>query len=279
MRFLFLTIDLEEFDRMAYSDPKGGSGAGLQFEISRSGVERLLPLLEEKDCRATFFTTAVFARRFPEVVRRIARQHKHEVAVHAFDHRDNYGRMDPGRARERLGEAKRELENVTGLPVRGFRAPRMQAPARGVLKSVGLRYDSSVHPTWVPGRYNGFRRSRFPQVDRDGFLEIPVSVTPLLRLAFSWWWFRSLGVRYAKLCTKLCLLDGHYINIYFHPWDFYDLREFDFLPAGYAKNTHISLEMLSDYLDFCRKNGLVSEGIWSSRAALMELAKGPPGHR
>jgi len=238
-----LTIDLEEFER----------GIGdQQYDLSREGLEVLTSLLSHTQIPVTFFTTATFARRYPDTIRSLSVNH--EIALHAFEHNDNYRTMDPEEAMERLGKAKTILEAFSGKKVIGFRAPQMQAPGMGLLRSLGIKYDSSLHPTYVPGRYS-HHREPMEIHNQDGIVRVPVSVTPRLRLAYSWLWFRVIGVWYARMCTRTTEKKMDFVAIYFHPWDFVDLRKVENIGRIYARNTHRSLEMLEKYLRWLREKG------------------------
>ena len=238
-----LTIDLEEFERAQGVD---------RFEISKRGLDSLADLLTVTNVPATFFTTDSFAWKYLDEVRSLSE--KHEIALHALDHSDNYSEMEPEEAKKKLTMAKNALERITGKPVTGFRAPQMQAPGMDVLESIGIRYDSSLHPTYVPGRYSN--RGETMQIHRkDAVVRVPVSVTPRLRIPYSWFWFRVAGVWYAKMCTKATAKQMEFVTVYFHPWDFTDLRKVNGIGRIYARNTHRSIGMLERYLEWLKGKG------------------------
>lgn len=241
-RTFLLTIDLEEFDRAS------GDAA---FDLSRKGAENLLEVLSSNGVSATFFTTSTFASRSPDIIKSIAE--KHEIALHAYNHTHNYKNMDPEEAKEHLANAKNILEEMTGREIIGFRAPQMQAPEMNLLRDIGISYDSSLHPTFVPGRYSHHRESM--DIHKDGVVRVPVSVTPRFRLAYSWLWFRVGGVWYAKMCTRSTMKKMDFVSIYFHPWDFVDIRKISGLPFMYARNTHRSPGMLDTYLKWLKGEG------------------------
>lgn len=242
-RTFLLTIDLEEFDRA------NGDAA---FELSRKGLENLKEVLSVNDVTGTFFTTSTFASRFPDIIRSIAENH--EIALHAYDHTHNYKEMNPVEAKEHLENAKDILEKMTGNMIIGFRAPQMQAPGMDVLRDIGLKYDSSLHPTYVPGRYSHHKETMEIH-EVDGMVRVPVSVTPMFRLAYSWLWFRVGGEWYAKQCTRATMKMMDFVSIYFHPWDFVDLRSVKGLPFMYGRNTQKSPGMLDRYLKWLKGKG------------------------
>jgi len=232
------------------------------FSLSYNGAVTLRRILEKEGANATFFVTLSFAKRYPDFITTL-REAGHEIGVHANEHGDNYREMwkeDPEACTRRILETKKGIEEIACGTVQGFRAPQLQAPPPAVLRECGFLYDSSLHPTYVPGRYNHLRERR--HLSRNGdFFEVPISVTPFLRLPFSWFWFRNLGLRYARFCTSWSMRSLHFCNIYFHPWDFFPLGDFDFISRTYKKNTDRMPQMFSDYLGWCRGKGYVFETV------------------
>lgn len=220
MRHLLLTFDLEEYER---AGEKG-------FDIGYKGGRIVQKLLERTGVKATFFVTASFYERFPDFVKDISVCH--EIAFHGLNHQDDYQEMPEDEAVKKLTKGKNQIEKGLSQKIEGFRAPRMRPPSYAVLKKVDFLYSSSLHPTYVPGRYNHLQSPRSPFVS-EGVLEIPVSVAPLFRLPVSWMWFRQLGVTYAKVVTMM-IKD---LCIYFHPWEFVPLQK-----SLYTRNTGKPME-------------------------------------
>ena len=79
---VLLSFDVEEFD----TPLEYGKKLDLeeQFQVSLSGLNALLMLLEKYKIIATFFTTANFAKRFPELI--IKMNKTYEIASHGFYH-------------------------------------------------------------------------------------------------------------------------------------------------------------------------------------------------
>jgi peptidoglycan/xylan/chitin deacetylase (PgdA/CDA1 family) len=222
MKDLLLTFDLEEFV------PPIELGIAVDrrdmFELGRVGLNSLMGLLaRHRKIRATFFTTAEFAEYCPELIRRLARE-GHEIALHGFSHSDDYSSMPGEKAEARLARGKEILERISGSRVSGFRAPQMKRPGLGVLRKIGLDYDSSSHPTLIPGFYNKLAEQT-SITKRDGIYIVPASVLPVLRLPFSWFFFRNFGLSYAKICTQITLAAKGYASIYFHPWEFTNVHK------------------------------------------------------
>ena len=92
-----------------------------------------------------------------------------------------------------------------------------------LLAEAGYLYNSSLHPAFIPGRYMHLDEPRRPFFENN-ILQIPASVTPFLRQPIFWLachnypqWYYSLLIRWTLNHDKLLVL-------YFHPWEFIDLR-------------------------------------------------------
>jgi polysaccharide deacetylase family protein (PEP-CTERM system associated) len=110
---------------------------------------RILDMLDRWSVSATFFVVGWVAERHPELVREIQRR-GHELGCHGYAHRPIYS-MDPETFRDDVRHAKRTIEDATGEPVIGYRAPtcsivRKTLWALSVLAEEGFRYDSSIFP-------------------------------------------------------------------------------------------------------------------------------------
>ena len=112
-------------------------------------TRRLLDILAKAETRATFFVVGDIARTAPALVRAI-HAGGHEVGSHGWKH-VRVDRFSPASFRDDARNSKDALEQVTGAPVVGFRAPtfsitRRTAWAIDVLAECGYEYDSSIFP-------------------------------------------------------------------------------------------------------------------------------------
>ncbi len=144
------TVDVEEyfhvnaFDRSVTRD----DWTTLPSRAGRS-VDELLEMLARHDATGTFFVLGWLAERHPDIPRRIAAA-GHEIGSHGWWHR-RVTTLTPDRFREEVRDCKRRLEDLTGQPVVGFRAPSFSILppvewAYDVLIEEGYAYDSSVFP-------------------------------------------------------------------------------------------------------------------------------------
>jgi len=219
---IILTFDLEEFDLpLEYNCPISEE---LQFETSNEGLHKLIQLLAQHKVRATFFTTGNFCEKYPGTIKSLSENH--EIASHAYYH----SQFDT----EYIIRSKQILEATSGKQVKGFRMPLFQKVDYENLREAGYRYDSSVNPTFLPGRYNNFNVSRTPyKITSSEIIELPLSVSPVIRFPLSWFSFKNLPLIIFRLFCNSVIRHDEYLHLYFHPWEFADLDSFKI--PGYIK--------------------------------------------
>ena len=91
-----------------------------------------------------------------------------------------------------------------------------------------ILYDSSIHPAFLPGKYIDYHNPLVPHIIKKKhkyLLEIPCSVFPILRIPISWWWMRNIGLWLTLYGTTSNLKRRNNVVLYFHPWEFTEIRE------------------------------------------------------
>lgn len=242
---ILLSFDIEEFD-MPFEYGKTISFAD-QLSISTDGTLQILALLKQHQVKATFYCTANFALNKPEIIAGIVND-GHEIASHGYYHSDFKV--------EHLRQSKEALEKLTGKIVSGYRMARMMPVDEKEIYQAGYTYNSSINPTFLPGRYNNFHRSR-TWFYQDQVLQLPSSVTPIVRFPLFWLTFHNLPMRLIEwMCNRTYKKDG-YLNLYFHPWEFTDLNQperFNF-PKYVVKNSGELFEKrISDFILWGKRN-------------------------
>lgn len=216
-RYILLSFDVEEFDTpLEYNYPIPPDE---QMKIGKRGLDTILNLLQQVHVKTTMFTTANFAMQFPETIKQIATQH--ELASHTFYH-SSFKNED-------LLLSKEKLEEISGSKVTGLRMPRMQQIDMDEVKKAGYLYDSSIHPTWLPGRYNNNHLPRTIYKEK-GVKRLPASVSPHLRIPLFWLTFKNFSYPLFKQIALQTLRHDGYLCLYLHPWEFVDINGYH-LPA------------------------------------------------
>jgi peptidoglycan/xylan/chitin deacetylase (PgdA/CDA1 family) len=207
---IVLTFDVEEFDLpLEYGQP---ITAADQMQIGNDGLTAITSLLQQHKIECTLFTTANFAIHFPEEIKALSQVH--EIASHSYYH-SSFEIAD-------LLKSKQVLEQITGKAITGLRMPRMLAVDIKDVLQAGYQYDSSINPTYIPGRYNNLKLPRKMYV-QENLLRVPVSVTPTIRFPLFWLSFKNLPYAVFKQMAIYTLKKDGYLSLYFHPWEFTDI--------------------------------------------------------
>lgn len=243
-RVALLSFDIEEFDLP--TEYGRAISPEEQISVSTVGLRRILQLLKEHDISATFYTTAVFAENRRELVKQII-EAGHEIASHGYCH----GVQLP----EHLSSSKECLEAITGVTVKGYRAPRMGKTDNQSLLALGYRYNSSMNPTFIPGRYNNLSQPR-RLFFSGGVVQLPASVCYPVRFPLFWLSFNNLAVSVYSLLSLSALRKDGYLNIYFHPWEFNEqitAKEYD-IPRYITRHAGMDrINRLSQFISYLKK--------------------------
>jgi polysaccharide deacetylase family protein (PEP-CTERM system associated) len=223
-----VSVDVEDyFHAEAFSDVVDRARWDSYTSRVVPNTHRLLELLGGLNVHATFFVLGWVAERFPALVREIAAG-GHELACHSYWHRLIY-KLDPAEFREDTRRAKSIIEQISGQPVNGYRAPTYSVTDRSVwaldiLTEVGFTYDSSIFPIHhdrygMPGAPRApfrFQTPSGPMTEfpittfRLGGYNLPVGGGGYLRL---------LPELYTRLGLRRVQKEGLPIVIYIHPWE------------------------------------------------------------
>ena len=249
-----LTIDVEDYFQVhAFAGVvRPDQWNGFESRVERN-THRILEILDRTGTKATFFVLGWVADKVPGLVKTLVRL-GHEVASHGYGHQHIAG-QSPKEFREDVRRSKDVLEDVTGRPVYGYRAPTYSVSnktlwALPILAEEGFLYDSSIFPIrhdyyGIPsaprqpfriGVANG-GTSRFDDLEiepllfqendrialRSGeLLEIPVATFRLLGMnipVVGGGYFRILPYWIVKWGLKRINEEGGIFVFYLHPWE------------------------------------------------------------
>ncbi len=223
---VLLSFDIEEFD-MPF-EYKGEIPFEKQISISQHGLENILNILKKHQAKATFFSTVVFAENSKHLIERLLKE-GHELASHTWFHSSF--------EEKHLKESRERLEELFSTNVTGLRMPRMMPVDEKAVEKAGYSYNSSVNPTFLPGRYNNLKVSR-TYFWEGNVMQIPASVSPNFRIPLFWLSFHNFPLFFYKKLAFDVLKKDNYLNIYFHPWEFSGIKDRAFkLPGFTTKNT------------------------------------------
>jgi polysaccharide deacetylase family protein (PEP-CTERM system associated) len=234
---ILLTIDVEDWfqvENFRQCVPSASwQGCELRVEKNTNCILDLLDSIQGSTSpgggspKATFFVLGWIARRLPHMVREIQAR-GHETASHGFYHR-LCGEESVDDLTRDLIDSRKLLEDLTGAPVYGYRAPSFSVgnDILRVIEESGYLYDSSYNSFLLNKRYG---RIEFPDSGRNGIAirvtdrlyELPISNLQIGPLVLPWGgggYFRLIPLSLFKQGVQMILnKEGAYL-FYLHPWE------------------------------------------------------------
>jgi len=223
-----MSIDVEDYFQVSAFAPhiRRDEWDAIPCRVERN-MDVILALLDEANSRATFFTLGWIAERYPQVVRRIV-DAGHELASHGYGHQ-RASDLTPEQFRDDISRAKRILEDLGGVAIRGYRAPSFSINhenwwAVEELGNAGYEYSSSIYPV----RHDHYGMPDAPRFahrpnGETGILELPPTTVPLFGRnlpAAGGGWFRLLPYEVSRwMLNRVNAQDNAPCMFYFHPWE------------------------------------------------------------
>ena len=191
-----------------------------------ANTNRMLAQFARAGVHGTFFTLGWVAERYPALIRRIVAD-GHELASHGYGHALVHT-LTPAEFRDDLIRAKDVLESVSGVAIKGYRAPTFSIGPRNpwafdVLEDTGHRYSSSVYPV-KHDLYGVPDAPRFPYRPGAGDLvEIPMTTVQLggrnLPISGGGYFRLMPYLLFRTLLRRFHGTDRRSAVFYIHPWE------------------------------------------------------------
>lgn len=142
------TFDVDAESPILFEHPEAAAWLDVMSHQAygpRTGVPRLLRILDRQHVRATFFIPGYTAERWPEVVQSI-RDAGHEIAHHGYLHEGSRSAPDANTEERRLVRGLEALDAAAGVRPIGYRAPMWELSYRlpAILARHGFTYDSGL---------------------------------------------------------------------------------------------------------------------------------------
>jgi polysaccharide deacetylase family protein (PEP-CTERM system associated) len=223
-----LSVDVEDWFQVGAFEKviDKGDWPRLESRVARN-TDAVLDLFARAGVKATFFTLGWVAERAPAQMRRIVAE-GHEIASHGWDH-DRVFTLTPEQFRADLRRARAAIEDASGMPVVGYRAPSFSIDTRTpwahpILAEEGYGYSSSVAPV-AHDHYGWPESPRFAwrPVAQSGMIELPVTTAKLgsrTLAAGGGGFFRLLPYGFTRWAIRQVNDEAKRPAIfYFHPWE------------------------------------------------------------
>lgn len=224
-----LTIDVEDYFQVAAlaEAVNRDDWHSMEYRVE-ANVDRLLSLLDQASCKATFFTLGWVAEKSPGLVKSIQRA-GHEVASHGYSHQLIYNQTQEV-FREETKKSKQILEDITGEAITGYRAASYSITndsrwALDILAEEGFTWDSSIFPVHHD-RYGMPGTPRWPHrlITDKGY---ELAEFPLSTLKFPGYtlpiagggYFRLFPYWFSRFGLGSINRQGKPFVFYLHPWE------------------------------------------------------------
>jgi len=223
-----LSVDVEDWFQVGAFENviKREDWDSLTHRVERNS-DAVLALFDEAGVKGTFFTLGWVAKRYPELMRRIA-DAGHEIASHGWSH-ERVFTMTAAEFGDDLDRAKQMIEDSSGKAVTGYRAPSFSIDKRTpwaheVLAEKGYAYSSSVAP--IAHDHYGWPeapRFAFKPVVGSELIELPVTTAKFggrTLAAGGGGFFRLLPYQFSSWAIRQVNKENVRPAIfYFHPWE------------------------------------------------------------
>lgn len=223
-----MTVDVEDYFQVSAFEPyiKRDDWDRLECRVERN-TQRILDMFDAHEVKATFFMLGWVAERYPGLIKRIV-DSGHELASHGYEH-IRVTEQQPPQFAEDVKRTKALLEDMSGLPVLGYRAASYSIGTKNlwaleVLEEAGHVYSSSIYPI-RHDLYGMPQAPRFPFRPNgdDGLLEVPVTTFTLANRRYpcgGGGYFRLFPYPvYRWAMRRVNRRDGQPGVFYFHPWE------------------------------------------------------------
>ena len=222
-----LSVDVEDWFQVgAFEDVIARDSWPARECRVEGNTDRLLEMFDAAGIKATFFTLAWVAERYPQLIQRIVAA-GHELANHGCAH-DRVFTMTPAQFADDLDRSRKTIEDLGGAAVRGYRAPSFSINkdthwAHQIIAEQGYLYSSSINPI-VHDHYGWADAPRFAfkPVSGSDLVEIPVTTAMLGKrriAAGGGGFFRLLPYAYSRWAIRQVNREERPAIIYFHPWE------------------------------------------------------------
>jgi polysaccharide deacetylase family protein (PEP-CTERM system associated) len=220
------TIDVEDWFHIleVRGTPDLAAWNSIESRVERN-LRTLLELLAACNVKATCFVLGWIAERFP-ILLRDASDAGHEIASHGYGHQV-LDVLSPKEFREDIRKAKTVIEEVTGRPAQGYRAPGFSITSHTPwaieeIAAAGYTFDSSIFP--AAHGHGGIRVApRHPYVQRTPsgcLVEFPISVADTLfgpQCFFGGGYLRLYPLRLIQAMASRVRNSGGGVVWYIHP--------------------------------------------------------------
>jgi len=230
MRRFFLTLDFEEWYHLEYVDKENINPYTNATTIDKLGD--FFSILDQYNIKITVFILGELVAKHSNLIKKISKN-GHEIAIHGWNHGLLNNKNENIFLRE-VSKAKKELEDLIGKEVRGYRSPCFSIDNKQLeaLKTIGIKYDSSYIKFSEHPLYGSLSMKNFNKVDdliyiKKGFFEFELPTIKIFNkhIPISGGGYFRLFPRFLlKFLFKLFLKKNSNFVMYLHPFELSNIK-------------------------------------------------------
>lgn len=220
-KYAIITMDVEDWYHTYFPEASIDKSTSLL-----DGLDIALDIMKKENIKGSFFVVGEIADKLAAKLRRMDKE-GHDIGVHSQQHLRPVS-MAPDEFRMQLLKAKRNIEEVLGHRVDGYRAPSFGIDDKKleIVQSCGFKYDSSKLKPQKSAKYgtlnlNGFKEV-FPCIfQKENFTEFEVSTEKIgnINMLLGGGYIRMLPWPFMRYMTQRYLNSGKPYVMYIHPID------------------------------------------------------------
>lgn len=258
-----ISVDIDTLNDYAYT--YGKNYQKVPDPVYTIAVPRLLEMLDKYKIKATFFVVGrdLNIDEHFKVIKTIA-QKGHEIANHTQNHLHNFETLTFSKQEKEIVQCHRLVEEKLGLSMIGFRAPgyNLNKGTFKVLSGLNYVYDSSMFPTSLlpflklivmfkakgnhksagGGQIASIFSKASPYKLNNQLIEIPITVTPILRFPFMGTFNVVTGKNLLELSFRELKLFKKSINYEIHPIEFLNDKS-DNIPGVFKSHPGLKIPL------------------------------------
>jgi peptidoglycan/xylan/chitin deacetylase (PgdA/CDA1 family) len=167
------TFDMDAESPILFEHPEAAGWLDVMSHQAygpRTGVARILRILDRQQVRATFFIPGYTAEHWPDAAQAV-RDAGHEIGHHGYLHEGAHSAPDAETEERRLLRGLEALDGVLGVRPVGYRAPMWELTDRipALLARHGFLYDSGLMDADHP-----YLLATAPGADAPTIVELPI---------------------------------------------------------------------------------------------------------
>ncbi len=227
-------------------------------------IDPLLNFFEEQNLKLSVFISGEIIDKYPSEIKKL-KDFGCDFGVHSYYH-NLREQGTPQKIYLEVEKARKSFIKFFNFEPENYRFPQgfFTKEDLNILKEFGFKNDFSIFPFWRPGMFNNLIYPVEPFKYKNGILEFPFAVTPILRFPISLSYIQFLGWRPYKIIMSLLGLPKILIfNFHLHNLDkSEDRKKLPLLQKiFYSHNQDKGFKILDNFIKYISARGYHSINI------------------